>query len=327
MKGIYKITNILNNKVYIGQSINIESRWKGHLNDLNKNKHHSLRLQNSYNKYGKDNFKFEIVEIVYDDELMESREQYWIDYYDSMNKLKGYNIRGAGCHGKLAEETKEKLRKINKGKHISLETRNKISISVSAEKNGMYNKKHSNESIEKIKKSLKNKRKGIKFSQSHKENLSKALSGKNNPMYGKEGYWKNKKMSLKVRKKISDSKKGKKMNEITKLALEKSRKKRIKSGQYFSNETRLKLSQINKGKNKTEEHCKNISISKKINLYKKYLANGGCPITEKNINKILEDKNINKMKVKDILIKYNINKTYYYKILNNEDINIYTNIN
>lgn len=61
MKGIYKITNKTNNKVYIGESLNIERRWEEHIEDLNNNKHHSYKLQNDWNTYGQDNFKFEIV--------------------------------------------------------------------------------------------------------------------------------------------------------------------------------------------------------------------------------------------------------------------------
>lgn len=60
--GIYKIENKVNGKVYIGESNNIKKRWDEHIEDLNNNKHHSYKLQIAWNKYGKDNFSFEILE-------------------------------------------------------------------------------------------------------------------------------------------------------------------------------------------------------------------------------------------------------------------------
>lgn len=62
MIGIYKITNLVNNKCYIGQSINIHNRWKQHKSALTSNRHHSIKLQNSWNKHGYLNFKFEVIE-------------------------------------------------------------------------------------------------------------------------------------------------------------------------------------------------------------------------------------------------------------------------
>ena len=60
--GIYGIINKVNNLIYIGESNNIERRWDEHIEDLNNNTHHSYKLQNDWNTYGKDNFEFEIIE-------------------------------------------------------------------------------------------------------------------------------------------------------------------------------------------------------------------------------------------------------------------------
>ena len=60
--GIYSITNTLNNKRYIGYSIDIQRRWATHKRDLKNNKHENDHLQKAYNKYGEDAFKFEIIE-------------------------------------------------------------------------------------------------------------------------------------------------------------------------------------------------------------------------------------------------------------------------
>ena len=53
---IYKIKNIITNQIYIGSSVNIRSRIKRHFKELKDGKHHSLKLQRSYDKYGKENF-------------------------------------------------------------------------------------------------------------------------------------------------------------------------------------------------------------------------------------------------------------------------------
>lgn len=63
MRGIYKITNIKNNKVYIGESNNVEKRWEQHLLDLRENNHHNYKLQNDWNAFGEDFFKFEVLEV------------------------------------------------------------------------------------------------------------------------------------------------------------------------------------------------------------------------------------------------------------------------
>ena len=63
---IYKITNIINNKIYIGSAIDTYNRFSKHKSQLNKNKHHNSYLQNSWNKYGEQNFKFEIIEYITD---------------------------------------------------------------------------------------------------------------------------------------------------------------------------------------------------------------------------------------------------------------------
>ena len=60
--GIYKITNLINSKLYIGKSKDIENRYKKHLTQLKHNNHINKHFQNSFNKYGEDNFLYEIIE-------------------------------------------------------------------------------------------------------------------------------------------------------------------------------------------------------------------------------------------------------------------------
>lgn len=91
--GIYKIQNKINNKVYIGQSVDIEKRWTVHKRLLNQNKHHNNHLQNAWNKYTEKNFIFTIIEECSID-LLNNKEQYWIEVNDSYNN--GYNLDKGG---------------------------------------------------------------------------------------------------------------------------------------------------------------------------------------------------------------------------------------
>lgn len=173
MTGIYKITNLINRKVYIGQAIDIEKRFVEHQRSLKGKYHINEHLQNSYNKYGKENFKFEVIEECLEENLTE-REQYWIDYYGGINCKTTYNKRDANMKGHLSEDTKRKMSLYWKGRIISEKTRQKMKdnhADVSGKNNpmygtlgGMYGKKHTEE---------------------WKRKQSERFKGKNNPRYGK----------------------------------------------------------------------------------------------------------------------------------------------
>lgn len=118
--GIYKIVNKVNGKIYVGLAENIEERWKKHVRSLKKGKHCNNHLQHTWNKYGKDSFTFEIVEIC-DIENLNKREIFWIEQLDSFKN--GYNltIGGEGSWGrKHTAEAREKMSIANKGNKIWL---------------------------------------------------------------------------------------------------------------------------------------------------------------------------------------------------------------
>lgn len=92
MGKIYKITNKINNKVYIGQTVQNENkRWYHHLEDAKLGS--QLKFHKALNKYGKDNFNWEIIEEV-PNEILNGREIYWINFYNSYKD--GYNSTPGG---------------------------------------------------------------------------------------------------------------------------------------------------------------------------------------------------------------------------------------
>jgi group I intron endonuclease len=120
--GIYKITNIINNKCYIGSAININKRWAVHRNSLLFNKHHSIYLQRVYNKYGITQLKYEVL-LYCDKKDLLFYEQRAIDTYKPEYNL--CKIAGSPAGRKASEETKAKMRAARK--NISDETRAKLS--------------------------------------------------------------------------------------------------------------------------------------------------------------------------------------------------------
>lgn len=216
---IYKIENLVNKKIYIGQTTqNPRKRHIHHFNYLKTNGHVNPHLQRAFNKYGESNFKFSVITWAKNQNELNKLEMYYMEKYDVLNPEKGYNLREGGSQGRLSEETKLKMsistRKFYEnnpgifkgknnpryGKKHSLETRMKISESHKG-------KTHSLETRQKISKS----RKGIKLSLEHRLKISKAQRGntpwnkgekaENNPFYGKHH-------SLESCNKISQSLKG-----------------------------------------------------------------------------------------------------------------------
>ena len=124
MIGIYKITSP-SDRVYVGQSWDIGKRIRIYRNEKAKRQ---VKLHSSFNKYGFDAHKFEVVhELPHDVEqgVLNQYEQLYMDLY----KNAGFdllNIREAGSRGKHSEESIQKMRQVQKGKIISEETKEKL---------------------------------------------------------------------------------------------------------------------------------------------------------------------------------------------------------
>lgn len=100
MIGIYKIENLVNGKIYIGQAVNIQRRIREHklVSRYNnpKNSEYNFALSRAIRKYGLNNFSFDIIEECKQEEL-DDKERYWIKYYNSYND--GYNETIGGKKG------------------------------------------------------------------------------------------------------------------------------------------------------------------------------------------------------------------------------------
>jgi group I intron endonuclease len=110
MIGIYRIKNLVNDKCYYGSSKNIEKRWKTHLNQLRNKKHINCILQKAWNKYGEDNFSFEIVEKCELENIFEVEQKYIDtcgDYNIGLKASGGDNISKNPNKDKIVENIKK----------------------------------------------------------------------------------------------------------------------------------------------------------------------------------------------------------------------------
>lgn len=194
--GIYKLTNTINNKVYVGQALNMSSRWAGHKRSFHNGTMCNPHLFAAITKYGIENFKFEIIEAIPDSPevktILNEREQFYIKDYQSMDPAKGYNKDSGGSRGLASEETKQKLKDTWKnGKRKtpvfteeSLKKRNDALLCANAARKGLPGPKFgppSEETKQKISQANKGKpswRKGVPLSAETKQKISQANKGK-----------------------------------------------------------------------------------------------------------------------------------------------------
>lgn len=158
--GIYVITNLINNKIYIGETTNLESRLIEHLRRLLSKRHVNEHLQNAVTLYGIENFKFEILEFCECSDT-KKREHFWVVHLHALDKDKGYNIKPTDPN-KINLRSHETSRKIYETKKRK------------AQERGYW---HSKESIE----ARKATRKGYSHSEETKRKIGERSIGRKIP--------------------------------------------------------------------------------------------------------------------------------------------------
>ena len=165
---LYLITNRINGKRYVGQTVqSMNRRWIHHKSHSNK-----TAISRAINKYHSENFDVKILSRCYTFDEMNHRERYYIKIFNTLAP-NGYNLRDGGNNGAMHAESK-----------------NKISLALK----GRQGKPHTKETRLKIS----NLNKGKKHSENTKRKMSNSRKGTNNPNYGK-------KFSLQYREKLSQS--------------------------------------------------------------------------------------------------------------------------
>jgi group I intron endonuclease len=121
--GIYKITNTVTNKIYIGSSSHISRRWNTHKRELSNKTHSNKKLQRAWNKYGSEIFIFSIIEECEKNKLVEKEQNYINMLKPEYNTLKtAYSALGHT----LSDEAKQKIREKATGRVFSKETIQKM---------------------------------------------------------------------------------------------------------------------------------------------------------------------------------------------------------
>lgn len=187
MKGIYKITNLINNKVYIGQTDRFNHREREHFYRLENNVHHNEHLQKAFNKYGKENF---IIELIVETEDLNEMELFYINEYGGIDSDLNYNMKDPVTM-KWSEYVRVKQRKAmtgknnpNYGKKWSQEQKDNSS---KKKKGVTLEDRLGKEKADLAKEKMRKSQTGRKHPEEVKEKIRKGNSGVNSSSYGK-GY-------------------------------------------------------------------------------------------------------------------------------------------
>lgn len=162
-KFVYKTTNLINGKIYIGKKTGENDNYLGS----------GSILALAINKYGKEKFKIEILEECESEDHLNEREIYWINFFNSRDRLIGYNITKGGNGGWDPSIWKGRSLSESHRKNISKNHRN-----IKGDKNPMFGKKHSQKTCDKISEA----RKGMTASDFTKTKMSLSKQGDKNNM-------------------------------------------------------------------------------------------------------------------------------------------------
>jgi len=190
--GVYSLQHLKSGHIYVGSSVDVPRRLKAHRSLLLRGKHHSIRLQRAWDKFGESEFIFSAIEMVADRELLLEREQYYIDSLGAFG-VSGYNMlpKAGSTRGYLrpspSKETLQKMRESQLGRKHDEATKAKISAANKGKKRSVEHclhmaaintgKKLSAETIAKRSAKIR----GIKhppYSEERRRNISESLKGR-----------------------------------------------------------------------------------------------------------------------------------------------------
>lgn len=167
---IYILENLINGKVYVGQTSKLDERMKAHLGGWSQ----PPAIASAVKKYGSINFDFSIIQSCSSLEELNEREIYWIAELDCLAP-NGYNLKKGGeCGGSLSDETKAKISLRKMGTRHTPEARKKIGDAERGSKNHNFGKPMSEETKNKLRSS----KLGTKMSEATRLKMSQAALGK-----------------------------------------------------------------------------------------------------------------------------------------------------
>ena len=236
--GIYKITNLVNNKVYIGASKNIEKRWSSHRNGR-------TAIAEDLQTFGLDNFKFEVL-LECPEDMLAQWERDMICLYDSDDPEKGYNCKNDRPYSLKNSEVRRGKPSGMKGRSLSEETKRKISETLKGHTTWNKGIPH----LEETKRKISEANKGHVVSEETRRKICEAHRGISH--------------TEEERRKISETLKGHKAwNKGLKVSDETRRKKSEKMKEYWRKKKELNELKIHSN-NELKIHSNNEKQNKQI---------------------------------------------------------------
>lgn len=165
---IYKTTNLVNNKIYIGQTIHDDPKYLGG----------GRLIKMAIKKYGRENFLKEILETCSKRENLSEREIYWIKKFNSRDPKIGYNMAEGGASFYVTEESKKKVSESLKGKYVG-ENAFRYGIRLTEEHKKIISESNSGKKLsDETRKKMSESNLGKKFSDETRKKISESHAGK-----------------------------------------------------------------------------------------------------------------------------------------------------
>jgi hypothetical protein len=289
---IYKFTNIVNYKIYIGQTIDFIQRMKEEIYELDENKRKSnLHFQNAWNKYGKENFIQEIIDYADSKIELNSKEKEWVWFYKSNDGKFGYNLTEGGNGGDTMsnhpnkkeiyaklQEKKEKARLKTISNPIWKATIGKESYRIAGSKrkgkpSGRKGKKLEEicgiEKATELRLRYSKNRRGFKHKQETKNKIGDKHSGKNNYNYRHD-------IDKKISEIVKFREKGYTYSELGKMFKCNSGLIKKKLHNYYIENNKENIEKLNESKSRKISQfagIKNLSENDKIEIVQSYQNN------------------------------------------------------